>query len=268
MTRLLFLATLVLAVFSTSVFAQDTQAILKQAADKCAEFEAQVKDMHMVQTMATYTEEGKIEAEQTVYTQGDKSRIEMAMELPKTDGMVVGDSLGTLRTVMINNGTEAWMFSPFGGKQQLTQEEAERNAPARNCWGFFPDNARVSGSETLNGRDCYVVDVVEEGIATRLWLDKTNFIPVQGESKDSTGTESYKWVHSDFHHIQGDWEYPYHTEMYDGKDLAATMTVTALEVNQGLSADLFDPDKVNVPSLSIEDLMKLIPQDQDTGGTK
>jgi outer membrane lipoprotein-sorting protein len=250
------------------VLADDSQTILKQAEDKCAEFEAQVKDMHMVQTMATYTEEGKIEAEQTVWTQGEKSRIEMTMDLPKSDGMTVGDSLGTLRTVMINNGTEAWMFSPFGGRQKLTQEEAERNAPARDCWGFFPDNARVTGTETMNGRECYVVDVIEEGVATRLWLDKRNFIPVQGESKDSTGTESYRWVHSDFHQIQGDWEYPYLTEMYDGKDLAATMTVKSLEVNQGLPADLFDPEQVHVPSLSIEDLMKLIPQDEDTGSTK
>ena len=259
---IVILIALLFTAFGSVSIAQDTQAILKQAQEICAEFEAQITDMHLVQTMTTATDEGEVTADQIVYTKGEKSRVEMAMQIPEGANLP-GDDTGSLRTVMINNGTEAWMFSPFGGKQQLTPEEAERNAPVRNCWGFFPDNARITGAETVQGRECHIVEIDEQGVFTKLWLDKRNFIPVQGETRDSSGTESYRWVHSDFHTIHGDWEYPYRTEMYDGGALAATMNVVTLDVNKGVSDELFDPDKVNIPSISIEDLMKMVPPEPE-----
>ena len=266
--RLAALAVLSVFFLRSVAFAQDTQAVLTQAQEKCAQFEAQVTDMHMVQTMATHTIEGDVSAQQTVYTKGKMSRIEMEMQLPESDGISVGDDVGSLKTVMIDNGEQAWMFSPFGGKKELSREEAERNAPARNCWGFFPENAKITGSETMQGRDCYIVEIEEPGAMTRLWLDKQNFIPVQGETRDSAGVELYRWIHSDFHRIHGDWEYPYRTEMYEGSELAATMLVTSLDVNQGVSDDLFDPDKVSIPQVDIQDLLQMMAVPEDTGGMK
>ena len=51
--------------------------------------------------------------------------------------------------------------------------------------------------------------------------------------------------------------------MYDGGALAATMNVVTLDVNKGVSDELFDPDKVNIPSISIEDLMKMVPPEPE-----
>jgi outer membrane lipoprotein-sorting protein len=245
---------------------EQTDPVLKQATERCSKFKADVHDMHMVQVMQTYMPDGQMTLEQTVYTKGDKSRVEMKLPL----GDATGDSTQAMETIMVNDGTNAWMFSPFGGKQQLSPEEAERNEPSRNCWGYFPDNARVTGDEQAQGRDCYVVEMDDEGAHTKLWLDKKNFMSVQGETRDSTGEGNFHWKHSDFHPIQGDWEYPFMTEMYDGDTLAATLKVTSLEVNQGLSDDLFDPDKVHVEALQLDmdQLMQMMAQPEDSEGTK
>ena len=243
----------------------DDAAILKQASDRCAQFEADVADMHMVQVMKTHTLEGEMTFEQTVYTKGKKSRVEMKMPLEHFEG---GEGEGNLQTVMINDGTHAWIISPFGERKELSEEEAKLNEPARNCWGYFPENARLTGTEIVDGRDCHIVTLEENGVSTQLWLDQRTFIPVKGESHDSSGTEDYSWTHSDFRTILGEWEYPYSTVMYEGEELAASMNVTTLEVNQGLSDDLFDPDKVEVTPLDLDELMKMLSAPEDTGGAK
>jgi outer membrane lipoprotein-sorting protein len=261
-TLMAALAMMLAAGFS---FADSDNPILKQAAERCAQFENEVKDMRMVQAMKSYVADAEITFEQTVYTKGQKSRVEMKMPLEGFEG---GDGAGTVETIMINDGTNAWIISPFGGKKQLSPEEAERSEPSRNCWGYFPDNATVTGSETVQGRDCHIVELLEEGVTTRLWLDKRNFIPVKGETSDSTSTEHFRWTHSDFHTIHGDWEYPFTTQMYDGDSLAATMTVTALDVNQGLSDDLFDPEKVQVQPLDLGKLMQMMSADTTADSTR
>ena len=257
-------AVLTIVIFSHILFAED--AILKQAAERCARFETEVQDMRMVQKMTSVGPNGdQLTFEQTVFTKGQRTRIEMKMPLAEYEG---GSGPGSLETIMVNDGTHAWVFSPLGEKKQLTEEEARLSAPARNCWGYFPDNARVTGSEEAQGRDCYIVELEEEGVRTKLWLDQHNFVPLQGETRDSTGTENYRWTHSDFHTIHGDWEYPFKTEMYAGDSLAATMIVTSLDVNQGLPDALFDPDSVHVPPVNLEELMKMMTAPEDSDSTK
>ena len=221
--------------------------------------------MHMVQEMKTLATDQPITVEQTVYTKGTKTRVEMKMPLPLDSA---GGEPQTMQTIMINDGSNAWIFSPLGEKKQLSPEEAKQYEPSRNCWGFFPDNARVIGSDSAQGRDCYIVELEDEGVLTRLWLDKSDFIPVQGQTHDSTGAMQYHWVHSDFHKIRGQWEYPYMTKMYNGDTLTVQMSVTSLEVNQGLSDELFNPDSVRMKplNLNLQDLMKMMvaPADSDS----
>ena len=59
--------------------------------------------------------------EQTVYTKGKKIRVEMQLPISEMEG---GEGPGALRTVMINNGAQAWIISPFGERKELTEEEA------------------------------------------------------------------------------------------------------------------------------------------------
>jgi hypothetical protein len=48
---------------------------------------------------------------------------------------------------------------------------------------------------------------------------------------------------------------PFRTEMYSGKDLISTVVVKSVEVNKGLSDDLFDPDKVEASGSDMKDMM-------------
>jgi hypothetical protein len=44
--------------------------------------------------------------------------------------------------------------------------------------------------------------------------------------------------------------------MYSGNDLISTVVVKSIEVNKGLSDDLFNPDKVEAPGGSMEGVLK------------
>ena len=113
------------------------------------------------------------------------------------------------------------------------------------------------GSEKVNGRDCFVVEVEEkeEFPFTRLWLDKKNLTMVKGESQASTGGKAVV-LYSDFRKIKGDWEMAYKTQFFEDSRLVYTSVVKSLEINKGLSDDLFDPDKVEVKGPDMEEMMK------------
>ncbi|PJA61988.1 MAG: hypothetical protein CO162_03450, partial [bacterium (Candidatus Ratteibacteria) CG_4_9_14_3_um_filter_41_21] len=63
-----------------------------------------------------------------------------------------------------------------------------------------------------------------------------------------------------FRKIEGGWELPYRIEIsMDGSPLY-TSFIKSLEINSGLSDDLFDPDKVEVKGPNMQEMMKKMMQ--------
>ena len=60
----------------------------------------------------------------------------------------------------------------------------------------------------------------------------------------------------DFRKVKGDWELPYKTEMYGNNELMSTTLVKSVEINKGLSDDLFNPDKVKIKGFNMQEMMK------------
>jgi len=150
-------------------------------------------------------------------------------------------------TIVIYDGKDTWKISPFMGKRKLSGEEGKQYQRARNWWELVSENAKIVGSEKVDKRECYVVEIEKGGEFpfTKVWLDKGNLILTKGESKGPKG-KTIVWIHSDFRKIKGDWEMPYKTEMYMNGKLMSTSLVKSIDTNKGISDDLFDPDKVQV----------------------
>ena len=62
-------------------------------------------------------------------------------------------------------------------------------------------------------------------------------------------------INSDFKKIIGDWEMLYTIKMYMSDNLMSTSIVKSVEINKGLSDDLFSPEKIEVSPM--QEMMKM-----------
>lgn len=262
MVLVMVLASLVLGV--SEGLSADWPSVFKEAKAKYAKFEKEIKDMTIMQeTKVVISEKDKKEmtSKMKMLRKGEKFRMEIKMEMPQTPQMPKG--MGEMETVIIYNGTDMWMISSFLGKKKLSEKEAEQYQTEKNWWNLISEKAEIVGTEKVDQRECYVVETDEEKEFpfTKIWLDKKSLNLIKGERQEPKA-ETLLWVNSDFRKIKDDWEMPYKTQMYSGEKLMTT-TVKSIEVNKGLSDDLFDPEKVEVKKVDMQEMMKKMMQQKE-----
>jgi outer membrane lipoprotein-sorting protein len=260
MVLVIVLASLVLGV--NQGLSADWPSVFKEAKAKYAKFEKEIKDMTVVQQVKITTPKAETTSDMKMLRKGEKFRMEIKMQMPQTPEMPKG--MGEMETVIIYNGEDMWMISSFLGKKKLSDKEAEQYKTEKNWWNLISEKAKIVGTEEVDKRECYVVETSEEKEFpfTRIWLDKETLNLIKGEHEEPKA-ETMLWVNSDFKKIKDDWEMPYKTEMYSGEKLMTTSTVKSIEVNQGLSDDLFDPDKVEVKKVDMQEMMKKMMQEEE-----
>ena len=172
----------------------------------------------------------------------------MVMAMPDGAGM------DSLHTVVIDDGHDTWMINPFSGKTKLDDADAARQELPHDCWGFTPQNARITGEATAQGRSCYLVELNRDSVTHTLWLDKETLTVLEGESRDGEG--KVRWVLSDFRPVTAEYRHPYKVEMFEGEQLLSTMTVRSVTVDAGLADELFDAERVEPPALDMQELMR------------
>ncbi|NIM03895.1 outer membrane lipoprotein-sorting protein [bacterium] len=243
--RVILLALISLVLTVSQVFAQDLSKLLKELEAKYAKFEEEIKDMTTVQEIKVVTPEGEMASEMEMFRKGEKFRMDTTMDMSQAPDMPEG--MGEMKTIIIYDGKNTWMISSFTGKKKKLSGEVEKQyQKERNWWELISEKAKIVGTEKVDKRECYVVEIEDKEYPfTRLWLDKRNLVMVKGESKGTEG-ETILLIHSDFKKIKADWELPYKTEMYADGKLMSTSLVKSLKINKGLSDDLFDPNKVKI----------------------
>jgi len=187
----------------------------------------------------------------------------MTMQPPAgADTSAASPSLGTITT--ISDGKTSWLISPMTGKQEGPDKGDPSSA---NCWGLKLEKARVTGSETIDSRDCWVVESGKpDSITDRYWLDKAKYDVLKGESKDQEG-HILRWSLSDFRPILGAYEYPYKMDVLSGDTVVASMVVKTVTVNTGLADSLFDPDKVEVKQSDLQEMLRKLMEQQGADST-
>jgi outer membrane lipoprotein-sorting protein len=232
-------------------------------------FSTEVKDMELVMISETKGMEKTGPVEVKMFTKGEKYRMESKMEMPEGSGMPSG--MGEMESIVIFDGKDTWTINQFTGKQKLPADAAAAaNANTRmTWWEDLPVNGKIIGSEKIGDKDCYIVEVWDEekkDDKMKGWVDKVSLLLIQMEFKSGEG-KTFKTVNSNFKKLN-EWEMPYTMEMFaDGKLMTKT-TIKTLEINKGLSDDLFDADKVKVESKSmpgmpnIKDMMNKFKQGQ------
>ncbi|OIO35909.1 MAG: hypothetical protein AUJ76_01965 [Candidatus Omnitrophica bacterium CG1_02_41_171] len=237
-------------------FAADWLDILGKMKAKYAEFEKEAKDMTILQEIKAAAPQEEVTSEMKILKKGRKFRIETSLA---TSGIPAG--MEEMKAIIISDGKDSWMISPFTGKKKISEEEEKRYQKV-DWWNWFSEKAKIVGTEKVGERECYVVEV-EEGERvpfTKVWIDKKELLLVKGEAEVPVIKKKMGYLFSDFRKIEGGWELPYRIEIsMDGSPLY-TSFIKSLEINSGLSDDLFDPDKVEVKGPNMQEMMKKMMQ--------
>lgn len=233
-----------------TVYGADWASILKQVKAKYAGYKDEVKDITIVRAMKISTPKGDMTADSKTYKKGDKFRVETTVEAPN-----MPEGMQGMQMVVINDGQDVWMINPFMGKQKLPSEKRKDYERQEDWWSWLSDKGKIVGSGKFDGRDCYIVQFeIKDAPFTKIWLEEKDLIVVKAEFEGEKGHNGVI-TFSDYHKIMDKWGFPYKMEVYIDDNLQSTMDTKSVEVNQGLSDDLFNPDKVEVKG-NMQEMMK------------
>jgi outer membrane lipoprotein-sorting protein len=238
--------------FAGNIFAMNWDELKSKIEAKYATFSDEIKDMEMVMESETKGMEDLGPSEIKMFRKGDKYRIETKMNVPEGSGMPAG--MGDMKNIMIFDGKDLWTINQFTGKQKLSSDVNAVGKDQMNWWKDMPKKGKIIGSEKVGDRDCYVVEASNEDIDTssirgdeenkiKGWIEKETFLLVQMEFQGAK-EETFKVVNSNFKKVK-QWEIPYKTEVFTGGKLISENTIKTLDINKGLSDDLFDVDKAS-----------------------
>jgi len=231
----------------------DLDAIVMEAKAKRERFEEDIADLTMTAQLVQEAPQGTMSLDMKVFTKGRKVRTEMV--IPQMPGMP--DAMAGAEIITIYDGTDTWMIHPMTGKTKSPGSQSQDPfLQERDWWDSVSDKTVLSGKESVGGRDCHVIDFSadENAPIKRLWLDSKDLMMVQAEVSAPNG-KMMRILMSDFRPLEGEWKIPYKTEVFEGEKIGATITVTSVDVNTGLSDDLFDAEKVEVKKVELPQTM-------------
>jgi outer membrane lipoprotein-sorting protein len=236
--------------------AENISSLVEKAKAMQAQFEKQVKDLTIVGEMTMKSPQGEMTTQTKTMKKGSKFRMESKVEISGVSNMPQG--MGQMETTVIFDGVDTWVISSFMGKRKVSGEEAKDYQIERQWWDMLSKGASITGSETVGGRECWVVEMkkIEDAAFGRMWLDKDQLVLVKGESRSPEG-ETTQWVQSDFRKVAGGREMAHRTEIYSNGKLVSVSRVTSIDVNRGLSDSLFDAAGIKAEGgEGLQELMK------------
>ena len=130
--------------------------------------------------------------------------------------------------------------------------EIQQYEPSLDWWSKLPKKASIKGTEKVGGRMCYVVQEKGDDGTTKIWIDKSIYLPVIVENTDGEHKTTVKFF--DFKDAPGGGKIPMRIELYENNNLLAKYLIKEIKYNTGISDGLFNPD--NVKTSSMEEMMK------------
>lgn len=222
-----------LVVFLGTASAMTVEELTEELSTRYARARADVEDFAIVQEL----EISGVKSSQKVFTKGEKFRVEIMMG----SGM---EGMPEMKIVVIHDGEDTWMLSPMG-RQRIPAEQEAQYRQEQDLSKLIPAGSRITGEEKIDDRSAWVVEIPEGDTTspyTRFWIDTERFVPLKARLISPQGEMEIRF--SDYHEPKEGWKMPYRTETYlKGRPLSTT-TVKEVRINQGLSDDLFNPEKV------------------------
>lgn len=216
----------------------DISEVMEDAEEKFAT----IDDITIEQEMVTIEAGEEVTMDVVIMIKREKYRIEIYFPDEKFTPQMKGQKVAI---ISLYDGEEYWVRSPFEGKSKQEEEGKDQfiMLTAFMNWWKIPSGEppEVTGIETVDGRDCYVIKMEEE--EGNLWVDKNTFVAVKAETVNDEG-ECENIVCSDFKTVGDGWELPHLMEATEDGELELKLKVSSFKINEGISDDFFDADKL------------------------
>jgi outer membrane lipoprotein-sorting protein len=173
----------------------------------------------------------------------------------ETEIMATDESGGQKRAmtnVVLYDGRDAWMISPMFVKSKLSKEETRQfESQTSWWWNSLGPKAVLHGTETVEGKDCYLIDNTNDrsALIKRLWIDKNTFHLLQSEVWGNGGAkEATIMVFTDYRKVDNSPDMPFNIRVFSRGILLSVTTIKEVVVNTGLPDSLFSvSEKVTTP---------------------
>ena len=257
------IALLALALAVPSVAsAEDIQDIIEAFSAKEEKFRKEIQDMTLFQVGDMTTPQGPTQMTMKYYKKGEKFRVDVKIQMPKVEGMPQG--MEAMEMISVYDGQKGAMANSMTGIQPMDEDEIKQMKAGITPWEMAIKDAKLIGSEKLDGRDCWVLDMSnQEQAFSKVWLDKDELIVLKARSEGAAGQGAAQGqgpaeiFFKDYREIASDYSFPYLSEIHQAGQIVATYKVQELTTNTGLPDDLFDPDKLEAPAgPNLEEMMK------------
>jgi outer membrane lipoprotein-sorting protein len=243
--------------------AQTWADVSKKLLGECAKFDAGVKDLKLVMETTIPSSEGSMKTQSVLYRKGNRFRAEINLEGIGGVGLPAGT--GDLQTVVVGDGTNVWIIVPAMGKSKIPADEGGKYRGQWVCTDYVPADAEIVGSETIGGRRCFVLAVLDPSSETaKLWVDQGNLALLKLEGRPSNG-DTMTVLFSDHRSVAGGFEFAYRADVYSGEELITTVVVESLDINSGLADELFNPDAVKVDAPETPETIEVAPDSAGAG---
>ncbi len=243
-SKMLVITLALMAIFSI-VRAEEWQTILRKIQAQYKGYKENIKDITMIMSSKTVTPKGEVTAEMTTYKKGEKSRIETAMGMPD-----MPEGMEEMKIIVINDGKDIWMISPFmgGKKSKLPVDKSGYSKRQADWWNWLSEKGKIIGSDKIDGTDCYIVQLdIEDAPYSKLWVSKNKYSVLKAEYAEGKKHKG-EIIFSDYKIVDNRYPYPHKMKIFLDGEPTSTIEIKSIEINKGLSDELFDPDRVKVKS--------------------
>ncbi|MDA8326354.1 MAG: hypothetical protein M0033_09050 [Nitrospiraceae bacterium] len=183
----------------------------------------------------TVEHSGAAETMMKIYRENDKLRIESVPEVPGLQPKAAD----ALKTVIIWDGSSAWMMTPTG-QRKIPGVTRDTFQAENNWWKEVARGAKISGEQTVGGRRCYVIEIAgPQARFSRIWIDENDLVMVKAGTKSPEG-KRLEWLFSDFRKIGG-WDVPFKTQTLLEGQVVSTSDIESFEFGKALPDGLFAP---------------------------
>jgi outer membrane lipoprotein-sorting protein len=235
--------------------ADDIGTVVAKLQAKYGKFEKMVKDLTMAMDVTVQDGKNTMTSENVMYYKEPKFRMDSKMNL--------GAQGGAMTSSVIFDGSDMWMVSMMGVQKVGDKDQMKYGKDKSwRWWSYLTENGTVTGSETVAGHDCWVIEFPEADGKdkaapgfSKLWLAKDLLVQLKAEVPYEKKKKALI-VYSDIKPAIGKMEMPYKTETFvDGK-LATTAVIKSVEYNKNLPDDLFSAAKAKSENKGMGGMLK------------
>jgi outer membrane lipoprotein-sorting protein len=248
---------LLLAGATLRASAMDIATLVAQAEAQRDANRAQIHDLAVTRQNTMLTPRGEQQLTVVTVTMGDKMRTTTTIPVPPKPG--VPEGVKSMTNITLFDGTDHWAINS-GGKQKLPASDNRASDGDRTL--DFLDGATLAGDETVDGHDCWVIvpnAALKKTKFSKVWLAKHDLILIRGEGEEQG--HAMRMQNSDFRKVIGEYQLAYRTELLRDNVSAGTMVIQEVKVNQGLTDDEFNAEKIPQPEgPSLQEMQQMMMQ--------